>query len=92
MEHQNFVIIHYNVHSLIRFDERLERFLTELGDQQWDLLVFTETWRADSNEAFNTQHGHAWFGSGATKGQRGVGFLLHSPWPHRCFKPVSKHQ
>ena len=68
----------------------MERFLTELGDQHWDLLVFSETWRADKNEAFITQHGHAWFGSGGTRGQRGIGFLLHSRWQHSFFKPLSE--
>ena len=30
----------YNVHSLMRFDERIERILLELGDRKWDLSYF----------------------------------------------------
>jgi len=68
----------------------LERLLAELGDQHWDLLVFTETWRADGEEAFDTEHGHSWFGSGGTRGRCGVGFLLHSRWRHNYFKPLNE--
>ena len=45
--HEEFVVINYNVHSLIRFDERIERLIKELGDRHWDILVFSETWREE---------------------------------------------
>lgn len=72
-----FAIIHYNVHSLMCFEERTERIFMELGNQHWDVLVFSETWREEQSEAWTIPEGHTWFGSGGSKGQRGVGFLLH---------------
>ena len=83
------VIIHYNVHSLINFEDRMERIMLELKDQQWDVLVFSETWREETSEAWSTTHGHAWFGSGGIRGQTGVGFLLNGRWRHTAFKPIS---
>ena len=90
MHHGKFVTIHYNVHSLICFEERIERLLAELGEQHWDLLIFSETWRDSRDEAFRTDDGHFWFGSGGTKGRCGVGFLLHSRWRHTFFQPISE--
>ena len=74
----------------MKFDERVNWFLEELGDRRWDLIVFTETWRAERVEVWCTEHGHTWFGSGGTVHQRGVGFLLHSRWKHLRFKPLSE--
>ena len=74
----------------MNFDERIEWFLKELGDRRWDLLVFTETWRAGRVEVWRTEQGHTWLGSGGVDRQRGVGFLLHSRWHHLRFKPLSE--
>jgi hypothetical protein len=68
----------------------MERLLAELGEQDWDLLIFTETWREGRDEAFRIDQGHYWFGSGGTKGRCGVGFLLHSRWRHTFFQPISE--
>ena len=69
-----FVVIHYNVHSLIKFEERIDRLLFELGDQHWDILVFSETWREEEHEEFITEHGQVRLGSGGTKGLTGSRF------------------
>ena len=42
-EFEDFVIISYNIHSLMKFEERIEWLLRELGDRRWDVIVFTET-------------------------------------------------
>jgi hypothetical protein len=84
------VIISYNIHSLMKFEERIEWLLKELGDIRWDLIVFTETWRAERVEVWRTEHGHTWLGSGGIERQRGIGFLLHSRWNHLRFKPMSE--
>ena len=67
----------------------MERFLHEVGEQQWDVIMFSETWRESRIETWSTQDGHTWFGSGGSLRQRGVGFLLHSRWTHKLFKPIS---
>jgi exonuclease III len=82
-------VIYYNVHSLICFEERMDRILQELGKRHWDVLVFSETWREEDGEAWTTTHGHTWFGSGGNKGQRGIGFLLHHRWKHESFRAIS---
>ena len=71
-------IIYYNIHSLIRFDERIDRLLHELSDQVWDIIVFVETWRAEKQEAWTTEHGHDFYGSGGAPGKRGVGLFTAS--------------
>ena len=90
MQGGKFVTIQYNVHSLICFETRMERLLAELGEQHWDLIIFSETWRGDRDEAFKIDQGHFWFGSGGTRGRCGVGFLLHSRWNHSFFRPISE--
>ena len=40
----DFVLIQYNVHSLINFDERMQRVLHELEGRHWDVAVFSEIW------------------------------------------------
>ena len=37
---KNFVLIQYNVHSLINFEERMQRVLQELEGRHWDAVVF----------------------------------------------------
>ena len=86
----DFVLIQYNVHSLIFFEERMHRVLHELEGRHWDAVAFAETWRSECDEARKTRWGHSWFGSGGTRGTRGVGILLHSRWAHALFRPVSE--
>ena len=83
-------IFTYNIHSLIDFDNRMQCIVTEFENIHWDLLIFTETWREEKSEAWQTQDGHSWFGSGGSKRSKGVGFLLHSRWSHKSFNPVSE--
>ena len=87
---KNFVLIQYNVHSLINFEERMQRVLQELEGRHWDAVAFSETWRSECGEAWKTRWGHSWFGSGGTRGTRGVGILLHSRWTHFLFRAVSE--
>ena len=54
-------IICHNIHSLMNFEERVDWLLREVGDQQWDLVVLTETWRAERVEVWRTEHGHTWY-------------------------------
>ena len=35
-----FVVIQYNIHSLINFEERMEKLLFELSGRHWDVIVF----------------------------------------------------
>ena len=77
-------------HVLMNFGERVEWLLKEIGETSWDIIVFTETWRADRVEVWRTEHGHTWLGSGGMQRHRGVGFLLHSRWQHLKFKPLSE--
>jgi exonuclease III len=74
----------------MNFDERPEWLLKEIGELSWDIIVFTETWRAERVEVWRTADGHTWLGSGGMERQRGVGFLLHSRWQHLRFKPLSE--
>ena len=39
-KNEKFVIIQYNVHSLINFEERMERLFHELDGKHWDIIVF----------------------------------------------------
>ena len=87
---EQFTILQYNIHSLINFEVRMRLFLQELGDLQWDLVIFTETWREEKNEAWEAQDGHTWLGSGGVRGSRGVGFLLHKRWQHKEFRAVTE--
>ena len=68
----HFQIINYNCHPL--------RFLKEVKDVAWDIVVFTETWRPDLEECWRTKWGHTWYGSGGSKGSKGVGIFLHRRW------------
>ena len=43
---KDFVLIQYNVHSLINFEERMQRVLHELEGRHWDAVAFAETWRS----------------------------------------------
>ena len=86
----DFVLIQYNVHSSINFEEPMQRVLHELEGRHWDAVAFAEIWRSECHEAWKTRWGHSWFGSGGTRGTRGVGILLHSRWAHVLFRPVSE--
>ena len=51
----DFVLIQYNVHSLINFEERMQRVLHELEGRHWDAVAFAETWRSECDEAWKTR-------------------------------------
>ena len=85
----DFVVINYNIHSLICFEERIVIVLYELGDRHWDVVVFTETWREEQSESWVTDHGHTWFGSGGSRGRCGVGYLLNRKLTLFHFNPIS---
>ena len=87
---ESFVIIQYNVHSLLKFEERMERILHELSGKHWDVIVCCETWREETEEIWETKWKHIWYGSGGLRGSRGVGMLLHRRWSHLSFKPLSE--
>ena len=55
---KNFVLIQYNVHSLINFEERMQRVLQEFEGRHWDAVAFSETWRSECDEAWKTRWGH----------------------------------
>ena len=84
-----FNIVVYNIHSCMNFDDRFERVLFELGTRRWDALIFTETWREEKRDIFNTSGGHKWFGSGGLRGRSGVGILLHQRWSYQTFNAMS---
>ena len=46
---EKFVVISYNIHSLMRFEERIERLLSEIEGHSWDLFMLQETWRRKSH-------------------------------------------
>ena len=54
-EFDDFVIIAYNIHSLMNFEERIAWLLKEIGDRKWDLIVFSETWRSERVEVWRTE-------------------------------------
>ena len=84
-----FVVVSYNIHSMMRFEERAEHLLQELDEVHWDILVITETWREESRESWQTPEGHTWFGSGGHRRHSGVGFLVHSRWDNFEFHHLS---
>ena len=71
-----FVILQYNVHSLVKFEERIDLLMNEVGDLHWDLFAISETWRAERSEAWETVGGHSWLGSGGMERTRGVDFKI----------------
>ena len=91
MSEQVFSIVGYNVHSMMDFETRINHLLNELSHVHWDVLVLSETWREQRQESFVlNEWGHKWFGSGGTRRERGIGFLLHKRWTETRFKPTSE--
>jgi len=89
-ECKNFIIITYNIHSFMHFEDRLEAVMQELDEEMWDIIVFTETWREERREVFETAAGHTWLGSGGARGAKGVGILLNKRWSYESFYAVSE--
>ena len=85
-----FVVVAYNINSFMDFQNRYEALMQELANFHWDVIVFTETWRADPQEIFTTFHEHTWFGSGGGNRNNGVGMLLHARWAYSAFNPISQ--
>ena len=76
---KRFEVILKNARSLST-DERLEEVVADLGDTNWDAIMFNETWRACREEFDELASGHIWFGSGGDARKHGVGILLHKRW------------
>ena len=57
---------------------RLDALVEELEHMHWDVVVLTETWREETCEEIRLGSGHRFYGSGGTRGCRGVGFLVHA--------------
>ena len=83
-----FVVMSYNIHYHMRFEERVHRLLAELGDKPWDVIAVQETWGDDSREEWMDE-GHHWLGSGGSARSKGVGFLVHSRWRGFTLKHIS---
>jgi exonuclease III len=64
----------------------MDELLLDLHDEQWDVILVSETWRKDKDECFSLEAGHVWFGSAGKQKQNGkgwkhgVGILLHRRW------------
>ena len=78
------------MHSLITFEEQMERLFHELDGKHWDVIVFSETWREEQEEIWETKRGHTWYASGGCRGSNGVGMLLNSRWTHITFEPLGE--
>jgi hypothetical protein len=78
-------IISKNARSLCS-DGRVEEALEELSGGDWDVNLFSETWRLEVHGDDKLEAGHRWIGaggarkSGSTGGKHGVGILLHARW------------
>ena len=57
---------------------------------EWDVGVFTETWREQSYEKLTLQGGHTWCGGGGMSGERGTGFLINRKWSAQGFYVVNE--
>ena len=57
--------------------------LLELVILCWDVVILSETWRADEHEYFKTDGGHIFLGSGGIPGKRGVAFLVNGRWANK---------
>ena len=86
-----FVIYGKNVQST-QTEARLHELLAELETiGHWDAILLNETWRANKEEHFETYDGHLFMASGGSKGQKGVGILVHRRWKKAVwkFQPVN---
>eukprot|EP00973_Karenia_brevis_P010049 1361015-Karenia_brevis.AAC.1 len=57
-----------------------------MGSDNWDVIMFNETWRTQREEDEELLEGHRWLGSGgalkqgALGGKHGVGLLINARW------------
>ena len=65
------------------------RFQLDLSSMSWDVVVITETWRADTSEYFVMNDGHFFYGSGGTRGSCGIGFLINNRWTKHCCDTIN---
>ena len=83
--HIDFKIIQKNSRSLAS-NLDMDELLLDLHDEQWDVILVSETWRKKKEECFSLEIGHVWFGSAGKQKQNGkgwkhgVGILLHRRW------------
>ena len=74
-----FNIINKNVY-FIQTEHRLDELIAELELFEWDVVLSTETWRADKEEVMVLASGHLLIASGGTVGERGVAAIIHNRW------------
>ena len=80
----------YNVHSLINFEERMQRVLQELEGRHWVAVAFSETWRSECDVAWKTRWGHSWFETGETRGYKRCGNSLAQSFDPRSIQTSLK--
>ena len=63
----------------IKSDDRFYDFIAELDQCSFDIFLFSETWRVETEEVFVTPAGHKLFFSGGDgeSGHQGVGVAIH---------------
>ena len=74
-------IFHKNARSL-RHDDRLHEVMIEalLFDMEWNVILFSETWRDETREYFSISDGHVFCGFGGVSGSRGVACIINRKW------------
>ena len=88
---RQFNLYHKNVRGLAS-EDRLDELMLELLFSDWDIVSVNETWRDERREFFTVIGGHAFVGSGGSRGTRGVGFIVHRDLVSRLdvFEAVSE--
>ena len=66
----------------IHSSERIEEMVYELESYRWDAILFSETWRQDKSEIWET-HKHMFMGAGKYDNKHGVGIMLNKKWSQR---------
>ena len=77
-----FIPLHVVTKNLqsIKSDARFFDFIAELDQCSFDIFLFSETWRVETEEVFVTPAGHKLFfsGGGGESGHQGVGVAIHN--------------
>ena len=64
----------------LKADDDIKELLVELKHVQWDVVLMNEIWRVEGQEAWDTEEGHRFLGTGCDQGRKGVAVLLHQKW------------
>ena len=82
-----FIHLHVVTKNLqsIKSDDRFHDFIAELDQCCFDIFLFSETWRVETEEIFVTPVGHKMFFSGGDgeNGHQGVGVAIHKRLLHQ---------